>query len=201
MDAPFAYTLNNNTITFDAGSVPGFTGIAVTQTRGVADHTINSNLAPANNITVRNNSAGALNLNGTTSLGNRVITFDGTGSTRSTGVIAGTGSLIKNESGSLTLNAASTYTGTTTVNAGTLVLGKAAGTNSIVGNLVIGDGSGTDTVRLNASNQIADTAGVQINSSGVLNLNNFFGNHRQVRRFDGCKRYTGHRQPHGRRVG
>ena len=68
---------------------------------------------------------------------------------------------------------ANTYTGTTTVNGGTLILDKVAGTNAISGNLVIGDETGTDTVRLNASNQITDTATLTINSSGFFNLNNF----------------------------
>jgi autotransporter-associated beta strand protein len=66
-----------------------------------------------------------------------------------------------------------TYTGTTTVNGGTLVLDKAAGTNAISGNLVIGDGTGADTARLNASNQIINTSSITINSSGIFNLNNF----------------------------
>jgi fibronectin-binding autotransporter adhesin len=68
---------------------------------------------------------------------------------------------------------ANTYTGDTTVKGGTLVLGKTAGINAIAGNLVIGDETGADTVRLNAANQIIDTASITINSSGFLNLNNF----------------------------
>ncbi len=86
---------------------------------------------------------------------------------------------------------ANTYTGTTTVNAGTLILSRFTGTTvisneslSITGNLVIGDGSGTDTVKLGTVeggavsngiliNQIADTSAVTINTGGVLNLNRF----------------------------
>src|SRR5262249_18244669 len=59
------------------------------------------------------------------------------------------------------------------VNAGLLLLSKTAGVNAIAGNLVIGDGSlPLDVVRLTASNQIADTATVILQSSGELDLNN-----------------------------
>jgi fibronectin-binding autotransporter adhesin len=119
--------------------------------------------------------AGTLTLSGGINLNTFVLTIQGAGDTTvSTGAITGTGGLTKNDTGTLTLGSggvtANTYTGTTTVNAGELDLNKAAGTNAIAGNLVIGDGSGTDTVKLLASDQIANTSDVTINSSGVLNL-------------------------------
>lgn len=121
-DAPFAYTLNNNTITFNAGAVPGFTGIAVSQTRGAADHAINSNLALANDITLRNNSAGTLSLTGSIAMGNNDTVFDGSGTTAVSGAISGSSSssVTKNDSGTLLLNAANTYGGGTTISAGTV---------------------------------------------------------------------------------
>lgn len=67
---------------------------------------------------------------------------------------------------------ANNYSGTTTVNQGTLSLNKAAGTNAFAGRLVVGDGVGTDLALLNADNQILDTVRVTVNSSGVLDLNN-----------------------------
>lgn len=158
IDAPFTYTINNNTLTFDAASVPGFSGIAVTQTRGVATQTINSGIALANDIYVRNNSTGALNLTGAVSLGSHVATFDGTGTTTVTGVISGTGSLIKNDAGTATLNAANTYSGGTTLNAGTISTNNNSGLGT--GALTLAGGTLVST----ASNTIANTATLTGNS-------------------------------------
>src|SRR5439155_25243152 len=81
------------------------------------------------------------------------------------------------DGGSLSLGGttANTYRGPTTVNSGTLDLNKTAGVTAVAGNLVIGSGAGTATVRLLASNQIADTSGVTLSAAGtpVFNLNNF----------------------------
>ena len=77
----------------------------------------------------------------------------------------------------MTLNgiAANTFTGLTTVNTGTLLLNDSGGA-AISGNLTVGDSLGgqgatkADVVRLLASNQIATTAAVTVNSSGLLDL-------------------------------
>jgi len=120
-DAPFGYTLNNNTLTFDNQGVAGFSGIAVTQTHGTATNTINSAIALSNDINVRNNATGVLNLTGALATNGHALTLDGTGTaTNLTGVVSGTGSLIKNDSGTATLTGANTYSGGTTLNNGTL---------------------------------------------------------------------------------
>ena len=67
---------------------------------------------------------------------------------------------------------ANNYSGTTTVNQGTLSLNKAAGTNAFAGPLVVGDGVGSDLAILTADNQIPNTVPVTVNGSGVLDLNN-----------------------------
>ncbi|MFO1486362.1 MAG: autotransporter-associated beta strand repeat-containing protein [Verrucomicrobiaceae bacterium] len=90
-------------------------------------------------------------------------------------------SLTKTGAGSLSLTgaASNTYTGPTTVNGGSLVLGKTANINAIAGNLTIGDGTttaGLDIVQLTNNNQIANTSVVTFNgtgaNAGILRLNN-----------------------------
>ena len=62
-------------------------------------------------------------------------------STEVSGVISGTGgSLVKIGDGTMTLSAANTYTGGTTVNGGTLQLGTLARTGSVVGAISVGAG-------------------------------------------------------------
>ncbi len=118
---------------------------------------------------------------GTRTLANSVIlssgiaTIDGDQILDLQGSISGAGSLTKNGIGTLILSSNNTnsYTGTTTVNNGLLLLQKnPIGVTAISGPLVIGDGAGIDIVRLTSSNQIVDTVPVTINGSGSLHLLN-----------------------------
>jgi autotransporter-associated beta strand protein len=163
IDAPFSYVVNNNTLTFDAAGVPGFSGIAVSQTRGIANHTVNSNLSLANDITVRNTSSGSLTLGGTVALGANDIVFDGSGAITATGIVSGTGTLTKNDAGTLTLNAANTYSGGTTLNAGTISTNSNTGLGT--GALTLAGG----TVVSTASNTLANTTTLTGNA-GLSNL-------------------------------
>ena len=88
------------------------------------------------------------------------------------GVVSGSNALTKIGDGSLTLSGslANTASGTTTVNAGTVILNKTAGTDAIAGDLTIGDGSGTDVVRLSANNQINNSSNITLNG-GELAMN------------------------------
>ena len=139
-------------------------------------------------------SAGQLTLNGTGATlsasasftiddANRGITLGGDGggfaadaATTLTiaNVIAGTGALDKSGAGTVSLAAANTYTGMTTVNAGILNLNNISGGNAIAGDGVAGT---TDiqvntggTLTLTAADQIADDATVDLNG-GTWNLN------------------------------
>jgi autotransporter-associated beta strand protein len=78
--------------------------------------------------------------------------------------LTGTGGLTKSGTGNLTLSGttANTLTGNTTVNDGTLVLAKSNGVTALAGNVTIGDGRGIDILRLDANEQIADSATVTL---------------------------------------
>jgi|GEM_PF-607396 len=96
--------------------------------------------------------------------------------------ISGTGKeLVKSGPGELVLYGAqaNTYTGTTYVHEGTLVLNKSPNAKA-VGNIVVGDGGGVDTLRLDQSHQIDDLATVRLKGAsraknmtaqGVLQFN------------------------------
>jgi autotransporter-associated beta strand protein len=115
--------------------------------------------------------ADSLTLGGTLNV-NHALTLTGAGNFTASGSVQGSASITKNNTGTLTYAGSSSnvLSGTTTVNEGTLVLAKTSGANAIAGNLVINNGG---TVRLDASNQIVDSAAnITVNSGGTLNLNN-----------------------------
>jgi fibronectin-binding autotransporter adhesin len=90
-------------------------------------------LLSANRVITNGNTTGITTL-GDISGTNRTLTFSGDGDTAAGGIIAiGTGGLVKNGVGTLTLINSSTYTGATTINSGTLQIGNGGNTGSIAG--------------------------------------------------------------------
>ncbi len=97
------------------------------------------------------------------------------------GAITGAGGFTKLSGGSLTLGGtnANTYSGTTAVRDGTLLLDKDTTTaldGAMSGPLVIGEDElpeNTDVVRFLRSSQLPDNTDVTINASGLLDLNGF----------------------------
>lgn len=107
---------------------------------------------------------GGLAGDGNIALGSAILTVSGTGSTAYSGVLSGTGRLIKSGSGTLMLNGANTYTGSTTINEGLLVVnGSLAGTLTIGTSGRLG-GSGR-TGSLSVTGTVAPG-----NSIGTLNV-------------------------------
>ena len=145
--------------------------------------------SPANTadvLTLRGNNNSDITLNGS-------LTFDTVGNITvddpadaNSGIIAGTGSLIKTGSGTLTLNAANTYTGATTVAAGTLVVDGSIASSSLttvnagatlmgsgtVGattvNGTLAPGNSIDTLIINGDLVLAGTSDFEIDPNGVL---------------------------------
>ena len=141
----------NNTITGIATSTIGST---------IATGSINGKLALAANTTINTADSGA-------AMGLAIPAL-----------ISGAFALTKGGAGTLLLNGnvSNTFTGTTTVNTGTLLLNDSGGV-AVPGNLVVGDllgGQGSnkaDVVRLLASNQIVQTSALTINNAGLLDFN------------------------------
>jgi autotransporter-associated beta strand protein len=188
IDAPFTYTLNGGSIEFNnennGNTVLGPSGIFVSQTHGFATQTINSNLSADNAIEIKNGSSGALNLTGTLANGGNTVTLDGTGTglTTLSGIVSGTGAIVKNDSGSVTLSGASTYSGGTTLNAGTLTadINSVAGVSGALGTgaLTINGGTLSSDSNNTVSNTIALQGNAKLNNvttSGTLTQtgNNF----------------------------
>lgn len=150
----------------DAANVTVATGANLTFTGGVSE-TIGS---LAGGGTVNNTNAAAITL---TTGGNNA-------STNFSGVIQDTGgnlTLTKTGTGTQTLSGATanTFAGNLNINDGTVALGKTAGVNAYAGSTInIGDGSGaadSAVLRLDASNQIVNTAALVFATDGRLDLN------------------------------
>ncbi len=100
-------------------------------------------------------SAGVLTLNGTLGAGAGALTVAGAGTLDVEGVLSGLGGLVKNDSGTLILGVANTYSGQTLVTEGVLLIFDGA-------SLGAGGASDGTTVSAGASLRIEDVAGLTI---------------------------------------
>jgi autotransporter-associated beta strand protein len=100
----------------------------------------------------------------------RIITVTA-GTLTISGAISGSGGLLKQGAGTLQFSGsgANTYPSMTFVNGGTLELNKTAGVNAVASGITINAG----TLRLLASDQIADNREVTVSSAGWFDLNGF----------------------------
>ncbi|HSY17560.1 MAG TPA: Ig-like domain repeat protein [Candidatus Acidoferrales bacterium] len=107
--------------------------------------TYSGNLFADADFTLFANTGGGVTLSGTTlDLKNQTLTVDGTGSSAISGVMTnstGTGKLIKNGAGTLTISGANTNSGGITLNAGTLNLNSSSALGSTAGTLTITAGT------------------------------------------------------------
>ena len=147
-------------------------GTAVNITAGTLNSNTASSLGSLANVTLStgatlgvgaSQTVGALNgTGGTTSLGANTLTIgNATNNLTSSygGAITGTGGITKAGTGDVTLSGTNTYTGTTTVNAGSLI----AGSNSALG-------GATGAVTVNTNGTLALAGGVTLTKSASLSL-------------------------------
>ncbi len=146
----------------------GGSGIVVIRYEGAAAGT-------GGNITTGTGTAAGYTLHTFTATGNSALDLSGLNLNNrlgavQNGVISGTGNLTFTGPGTLTLNAANTYTGSTVVNAGTVMLGASGSLNSAT---VVNVASGA-TFHLNGRNQTVSGlhgAGSVALGSGILTIN------------------------------
>jgi autotransporter-associated beta strand protein len=129
-------------ITFPAGGFQGITlnsgtfklgnSYCLTNLNGTL--TLNGGTFDINGFSITNNLSGGANIDTSAVGGTPVLTVSNASSTTFSGVIkntAGTLSLAKYGAGTLTLSGANTYSGTTTVNAGTLLVNGSIGSGAV----------------------------------------------------------------------
>jgi autotransporter-associated beta strand protein len=151
--------------------------------RNISGNNSWAGLITINSATRINSDAGTLTLDvvsGNAITGtNDNLQFGGAGNITVNDVIAtGTGSLTKDGTGTLTLNAANTYTGATTVSAGVLNIQNATGLGTIAGGTTVSNGAtlqlqggiiiGSETLNIRGTGASGQT-GALVNVSGTNN--------------------------------
>lgn len=165
-----AYTIENNTLTLAGNLTNNSTSL----------QTITSSLALAANLTLAA-TAGDLALSAiqlTNSNTARTLTFDGAKNTTVAGVISDGGSdsnLIKNGTGTLTLQGTNTYSGTTTLNAGVTAVGSSAalGDGSATNTLIFNGGTLQATANLSLPATSGSARGITLTGAGFIDSNSF----------------------------
>lgn len=153
-------------------------GLTLTSVNGVrAQNTVFTNTV---NVAIQLNTAlnfdstaagGTLIVAGNIALNGFNLTNNATGTIRLSGAISGTGNVVKNGTGKLSLEGggSNSYIGTTYANAGTTDLNKVI--TAIPGDLVVGNGVAAATVRTIIFQDITDAATVTVNKGSTYDLN------------------------------
>jgi len=105
-------------------------------------------------------------ITGTTGVLTSITAYDFQSSANVTGSLAGTAGANKTTAGTVTFTGvnANTYTGLTTVSAGSLVLGKTAGVVALAGDALVNGG----TLQIVNANQIQDSANLEVATGGTF---------------------------------
>jgi autotransporter-associated beta strand protein len=179
-----ALSISGATVTLDGaiGNGTALTSINVTGTTAFNGGTITTTGAQAFNSALTLGATTALNGGAITAAaidnGGFDLTVNNSGTSSISGILSNSGNLIKSGAGTLTLSAANTYTGTTTINAGSLnynTIGD-VGTNTALGNTSSAINLGAGTLRYtgagNTSGRVIalSASGATITSSGTGTL-------------------------------
>lgn len=152
-------------------------GTAVTLQWGVLNQAGNNTWGVATTLLAAQSytsNGGTLTVSGTTATAGFNLTLDGSGSHTVSGVISGTGGLVKSGTGTAALSAKNTYTGLTTINGGILNLTANGGsTGTIRGTATVNTGG---TLQLSTGDATGYSGGASaltvINlTGGTLNVN------------------------------
>jgi fibronectin-binding autotransporter adhesin len=98
--------------------------------------------------------------------------INGNAAANFTGVISGAGNIIKDDTSNQTLSGVNTYTGTTSVNAGTLTVGNNSALGTIAGNTSVAAGATLDLNGFNIGLEPLSLAGAGVGGNGALQNNN-----------------------------
>jgi autotransporter-associated beta strand protein len=167
-NAPTLSALNNAGTVYIGLTLSGAaTGSQNNRFDNILVNAVEETVTPASGTgTLGINEAGAATFSGSVTVNNTATFTAATGGQATfSGVVSGGGTaLSKTGAGTVTLSGASanTFTGMTTVSAGTLELAKTAGTTAIAGNLVVSSGA---TLLLSESNQV-NSSGTTVSLSG-----------------------------------
>ncbi|MGL4634998.1 MAG: beta strand repeat-containing protein [Beijerinckiaceae bacterium] len=152
-----------------------------------------------------NADSGTFHLNGTINNGGHLLTVGGAGETTALGVISGAGGLTKDGAGIFDLRGSNTYTGTTTINSGVIIIGGGTGladgarvTVNVGGNYqlnsddTIGSLEGSGSVFLNGKNLTTGGDNSSSTFSGVIGgTGNFTTAGSGTQTLSGANTYTG----------
>ncbi len=124
--------------------------------------------ASAGQLALTLNAGGTITNPATINTNGGLLTYNATGAATQSGVISGAGGLTKNGTGTLTLSGANTYTGTTTISAGTLVAANATALGTTAGGTTIAPNATLDINGVAIGAEAVNVQGTGVGGNGAI---------------------------------